>query len=82
MLAEIPIGSVTRVWPDLIHCTRMRPSYMGQLRAEDPRLDEPIPYVVVPRGKGERIGAVPLMPEDVAAALRPGSSTRRLRGRP
>ena len=46
----------------------MRPSQMGRLRAEDFRLDEPIPYVAVPRGKGGWIAAVPLVPEGAAAA--------------
>ena len=41
---------------------------MDRLRAEDFHLDEPIPYVPVPRGKGGRIAAVPLVPEGVAAA--------------
>ena len=67
-LAEIPAGSVTRVRLDLMHWTGMRPSQMGRLRAEDFRLDEPIPYVAVPRGKGGRIAAVPLVREGVAAA--------------
>ena len=51
-----------------MHWTGMRPSQMGRLRAEDFRLDEPIPYVAVPRGKGGRIAAVPLVPEGAAAA--------------
>ena len=68
MLAEIPAGSVTRARLELMHWTGMRPSQMGRLRAEDFRLDEPIPYVAVPRGKGGRIAAVPLVPEGAAAA--------------
>ena len=68
VLAEIPVGSVTRARLDLMHWTGMRPSQMGRLRTEDFRLDEPIPYVAVPRGKGGRIAAVPLVPEGVAAA--------------
>ena len=68
VLAEVPAGSLTRIRLDLMHWTGMRPSQMGRLRAEDFRLDEPIPYVAVPRGKGGRIAAVPLVPEGVAAA--------------
>ena len=68
VLAEIEPGSLTRVRLELMHWTGMRPSQMGRLRAEDFRLDEPIPYVAVPRGKGGRIAAVPLVPEGVAAA--------------
>ena len=65
VLAEIPAGSVTRVRLELMHWTGMRPSQMGRLRAEDFRLDEPIPYVAVPRGKG---GRIPLVPEGFVAA--------------
>ncbi len=68
VLAEIEAGSVTRARLELMHWTGMRPSQMGRLRAEDFRLDEPIPYVAVPRGKGGRIAAVPLVPEGVDAA--------------
>lgn len=41
---------------------------MGRLGNEDFRLDQPIPYVAVPRDKGGRIVAVPLVPDGVAAA--------------
>ena len=68
VLAEIPAGSVTRARLELMHWTGMRPWQMGRLRAEDFRLDEPIPYVAVPRGRGGRIAAVALVPEGVAAA--------------
>lgn len=68
VLAHLPAGSITRARLDLMHWTGMRPSQMGRLHAEDFRLDEPIPYVAVPRGKGGRIAAVPLVPEGVAAA--------------
>lgn len=47
----------------------MRPSQMARLQVDDFRLDETIPYVAVPRGKGGRIAAVPLVPEGIAAAL-------------
>ena len=59
---------MTRVRLDLMHWAGMRPSQMGRLQADDFRLDEPIPYVAVPRGKGGRLAAVPLVPEGVAAA--------------
>ena len=45
----------------------MRPSQMGRLRAEDFRLDAPIPYGRSHAGRG-RIAAGPLVPEVVAAA--------------
>ena len=50
--AQLTPGSKTAVRLRLMRWTGMRPSQMGRLRAEDIRLDEPSPYVVVPRGKG------------------------------
>ena len=46
----------------------MRPSQMGRLRPEDFRLEEPTPFVAVPRGKGGRLAAVPLVGEGLDAA--------------
>ena len=68
VLGHLTPGSMTRVRLELMHWTGMRPSQMGRLRVDDFRLDAPIPYVAVPRGKGGRIAAVPLVPEGVAAA--------------
>ena len=68
VLAHLTPGSLTRVRLELMHWTGMRPSQMGRLQTDDFRLDEPIPYVAVPRGKGGRIAAVPLVPEGIAAA--------------
>ena len=68
VLAHLTPGSMTRVRLELMHWTGMRPSQMGRLRADDFRLDESIPYVAVPRGKGGRIAAVPLVSEGIAAA--------------
>lgn len=50
ILAQLEPGSVTRVRLELMHWTGLRPSQMGRLQADDFRLDEPIPYVAVPRG--------------------------------
>ena len=46
----------------------MRPSQMGRLQPEAFRLDEPVPFVVVPRGKGGRLAAIPLVGEGLEAA--------------
>lgn len=51
-----------------MHWTGMRLSQMGRLRADDFRLDDPIPFVAVPRGKGGRLAAIPLVEEGVQAA--------------
>ncbi len=68
VLAHLTPGSLTRVRLELMHWTGMRPSQMGRLQVDDFRLDESIPYVAVPRGKGGRIAAVPLVSEGIAAA--------------
>ena len=67
VMSHLTPGSMTRVRLELMHWTGMRPSQMGRLQVDDFRLDEPIPYVAVPRGKGGRIAAVPLVPEGIAA---------------
>ena len=69
MLAEIPAGSD---YPRPAGADALDPA-CGRRRwgGSAPRtsgFDEPIPYVAVPRGKGGRIAAVPLVPEGVAAA--------------
>ena len=68
VLEQIPPATKTapRLW--LIHWTGMRPSQMGRLTLDDFRLDEPIPFIAVPRGKGGRLAAVPLVEEGLGAA--------------
>ncbi len=68
VLAQLTPGSLTRVRLELMHWTGMRPSQMGRLQVDDFRLDDPIPYVAVPRGKGGRLAGVPLVPEGIAAS--------------
>ncbi len=68
VLAQLTPGSKTVVRLHLMHWTGMRPSQMGRLRPEDFRLDEPTPFVVVPRGKGGRLAAIPLVGEGLEAA--------------
>ena len=68
VLARLNPGTKTEVRLRLLHWTGMRPSQMGRLQLEDFRLEEPIPYVVVPRGKGGRLAAVPLVEEGLRAA--------------
>ena len=53
VLAQLTPGSKTVVRLRLMHWTGMRPSQMGRLRSEDFRLDEPTPFVVVPRAARE-----------------------------
>ena len=68
VLAQLTPGSKTVVRLRLMHWTGMRPSQMGRLQPEDFRLDEPTPFVVVPRGKGGRLAAMPLVGEGLDAA--------------
>ena len=68
VLARLTPGSKTVVRLTLMHWTGMRPSQMGRLRSEDFRLDEPTPFVVVPRGKGGRLAAIPLVGDGLNAA--------------
>ena len=68
VLAHLTPGSKTRVRLELMHWTGMRPSQMGRLQVDDFRLDDLIRYVAVPRGKGGRLAAVPLVSEGIAAA--------------
>ena len=68
VVPHITPGSLTRVRLELRHWNGMRPSQMARLQLDDFRLDDPIPYVAIPRGKGGRAAAVPLVPEGIAAA--------------
>ncbi len=68
VLAQLTPGSKTVVRLRLMHWTGMRPSQMGRLQPDDFRLDEPTPFVVVPRGKEGRLAAIPLVGEGLKAA--------------
>ncbi len=56
VLFHLTPGSKTAARLHLMHWTGMRPSQMGRLTRADFHLDEPIPYVDVPRGKGGAAG--------------------------
>ncbi len=68
VLGQLTPGSKTVVRLRLMHWTGMRPSQMARLQPEDFRLNEPTPFVVVPRGKGGRLAAIPLVGEGMKAA--------------
>ena len=68
VLAQLTAGSKTVARLQLMHWTGMRPSQMGRLTRADFHLDDPIPYVAVPRGKGGRLAAVPLVEAGHTAA--------------
>ena len=67
VLAHLTPGSMTEVRLRLMHWTGMRPSQMGRLRRDDFRLDDAIPFVVVPRGKSGRLASIPLVEEGLDA---------------
>ena len=52
----------------IMHWSGMRPSQMGRLKRADFQLTEPVTYVNVPRGKGGRLAAIPLV-DDVLTAV-------------
>lgn len=68
VLRRLTAGSKTEARLRLMHWTGMRPSQMGRLRRDDFRLDDAIPFVAVPRGKGGRLAAIPLIEEGLRAA--------------
>ena len=68
VLEHLTPGSKTIVRLRLMHWTGMRPSQMARLRPDDFRLDEAIPFVVVPRGKRGRLAAIPLVGQGLDAA--------------
>ncbi len=68
MLARIEPGSLTRLRLELMHWTGMRPSQMAACGPRTSGSTSRSPTSLVPRGKGGRIAAVPLVPEGVDAA--------------
>ena len=67
VLERLAPGTKTSARLRLMHWTGMRPSQMGRLAHADFRLADPVPYVNVPRGKGGRLAAIPLVEDAVAA---------------
>ena len=68
VLAHLAPNTRTSARLRLMHWTGMRPSQMGRLTRADFHLLDPVPYVNVPRGKGGRLAAIPLV-EDALAAV-------------
>ena len=69
LLAQLTPGSKTVVRLQLMHWTGMRPSQMGRWQPEDLRLDEPTPFVVVPRAKGGRLAAIAIRLAEPAGSV-------------
>ena len=68
VLAHLTPGSKTAARLQMMHWTGVRRSQMGRLTRTDFHLEAPIPYVDMPRRKGVRLAAVPLVDEAVSAA--------------
>ena len=68
VLVYLGPGTKTSARLRLMHWTGMRPSQMGRLRPEDFHLNDPIPSVMVPRGKGGRLATIPLVSDAMAAS--------------
>ena len=68
VLEHLTPGSKTVVRLRLMHWTGMRPSQMARLEPDNFRLAEPVPYVVVPRGKQGRLASLPLVGKGLDAA--------------
>ena len=54
----------------MLHCTGMRPKQLGMLTADNFRLDDDIPHVIVPAAKGGRPAVIPLIANGIEAARR------------
>ena len=67
VLEHLPAGTKTSARLRLMHWTGMRPSQMGRLTRADFHLADPVPYVNVPRGKGGRLAAIPLVDDALTA---------------
>ena len=67
VLAHLAPNTRTSARLRLMHWTGMRPSQMGRLTRADFHLLDPVPYVNVPRGKGGRLAAIPLVDDALAA---------------
>ncbi len=67
VLQHLTQGTKTAARLHLLHWTGMRPSQMAELRREDFRLDDEVPFVAIPRGKDGRLAPVPLVNEALAA---------------
>ena len=67
VLEHLSPGTKTSARLRLMHWTGMRPSQMGRLKRADFHLAQPVPYVNVPRGKGGRLAAIPLVDDALTA---------------
>ena len=68
VLKELDPGSELSLRLRLMQWTGVRPVQVGRLRREDFFLDEKTPYVVVPKAKGGKLTAIPLVGDGLLIA--------------
>ena len=68
VLHELEPGTQMTARLHVLHCTGMRPAQLGRLEAENFRLDDKIPHVLVPAAKGGEPSAIPLSADGIEAA--------------
>ena len=68
VLARLEPGTKLSARLHLLHWTGMRPAQMGRLTPDSFHLNHDVPHVVVPRAKGGRTAAIPLLEEGLRAA--------------
>ena len=68
VLARLEAGTKLSARLHMLHWTGMRPAQMGRLTPDSFHLNHEVPHVVVPRAKGGRTAAIPLLEEGLRAA--------------
>ena len=68
VLCELEGSTRMTVRLQMLHCTGMRPKQLGMLTADNFRLDDDIPHVIVPAAKGGRPAVIPLISDGIEAA--------------
>ena len=68
VLHELEPGRRMTARLQMLHYTGMRPAQLGRLEAENFRLDDDIPHVLVPAAKGGEPAAIPLSADGIEAA--------------
>ena len=68
VLRKLEAGTKMTARLQVLHCTGMRPAQLGRLKADNFRLDDDVPHVIVPAAKGGRPAAIPLSADGIEAA--------------
>ena len=68
VLRELEAGTRITAGMQMLHYTGMRPVQLGMLTADNFRLDDKIPHVIVPAAKGGQTAVIPLIADGIKAA--------------